>query len=361
MMSSRLTELTVDSRKNYRMAFTINLRPSGLQFAADADSTVLDSAEKAGIALPYGCRGGSCGACKGRVIEGDVERGIEDQFAMTDAERAAGFVLLCVAQPRSGAVIEVADVSRLGGIVVKTLPSRIISIEHAAPDVLIVALKLPASEAFDFRAGQYITLMFKDGERRDFSLANAPHELGFVQLHIKLNAGSYTARMFNDVLKERDILRFEGPLGSFGINTASTKPMILLAGGTGYAPIKSILDHMAHGGCDGGTRRDVHLYRGAPDRAGLYLPDQHWQWVSAFDNFAYVPVLSDPTPACQWTGRKGLVHQAVLDDFADLSGFEVYACGSPAMIDAARLDFAARGLPPDAFFADAFTPAPATK
>ena len=339
------------------MAFTINLRPSGLQFAADADSTVLDSAEKAGVNLPYGCRGGSCGACKGMVIEGDIERGIEDQFAMTEEERAAGFMLLCVAQPRSDAVIEVADVSRIGDIVVKTVPSRITSVERAAPDVLIVTLELPASEAFDFNAGQYITLMFKDGERRDFSLANAPHQRGFVQLHIKLNAGSYTAHMFNNVLKERDILRFEGPLGSFGLNTVSSKPMILLAGGTGFAPIKSILDHMVHRG----IKRDVHLYRGAQDRAGLYLPDQHLQWILTFNHFDYVPVLSDATPGCQWTGRTGLVHQAVLDDFADLSRFEVYACGSPSMIDAARHDFAKHGLPTDAFFADAFTPAPGKK
>ena len=361
MISSRLTELTVVSRKNYLMAFTITLQPSGLTFAAAEDSTVLDAAESAGIALPYGCRGGSCGACKGKVLEGNVERGIEDQFALTDTERAAGNMLLCAAKPHSDAVIEIADVGRMGDIVVKTLPSRITSIERAAPDVLIVTLKLPATESFDFRAGQYIDLLFKSGERRAFSLANAPHERGFVQLHIRLSEGSFSSHMFSEVLKVKDIIRFEGPMGSFHLNTSSTKPIIMLAGGTGFAPIKSILDDMVHKGLQPAMQREVHLYRGSRDRAGLYLPHLAEHWAAALPDFAYVPVLSDATLACDWDGRTGLVHQAVLDDFADLSAFEVYACGAPVMIDAARRDFAARGLPSEAFFADAFTPAPAKK
>ena len=339
------------------MAFNITLQPGGLQFAAAEDRTILDSAENAGIALPYGCRGGSCGACKGRVVGGSIERGIEDRFAMTDEQRADGFVLLCMAHPHSDAVIEVTDVSRTGDIVIKTLPTRINAITRAAPDVLSITLQLPASEAFDFRAGQYIALLFKDGERRDFSLANAPHEQGSLQLHIRPTDGSYTTHMFGEVLKERDILRIEGPLGSFHLNPDSTKPIIMLAGGTGFAPIKSILDDMAHKG----IKREAHLYRGARDRAGLYMAELHDQWATTLQNFSEVSVLSDATPACKWNGRTGLVHQAVLDDFDDLSGYEVYACGAVAMINAARHDFIARGLPAEAFFADAFTPAPARK
>lgn len=335
------------------MAFNVTLQPSGLNFPVAEDATILEAAEKAGITLSYGCRGGSCGTCKGKVIEGKLERGSEDQFALTDAERATGYALLCQAHARSDLVLEAADVVRLGDIVVKTLPSRIMSIERAAPDVLIVTLKLPASEVFDFRAGQYIELMFKDGERRAFSLANAPHEQGFVQLHIRLTSGSYSARMFTEVLKERDILRFEGPLGTFQLNPASGKPMIMVAGGTGFSPIKSILDDMVHKG----IQREVYLYRGSRDRAGLYLSNLSEQWATALTNFKYIPVLSDATPACSWNGRSGLVHQAVLEDFADLSGFEVYACGAVAMVDAARRDFLAHGLPLEAFFSDAFTPA----
>ena len=355
MISSRLTEKF--SRKNYLMAFTITLQPSGLSFAAAEDNTILDSAERAGIALPYGCRGGSCGACKGRVIEGNIERGIEDQFALTDVERADGCMLLCAARPHSDAVIEIADVGRMGDIVIKTLPSRIAAIERAAPDVLVITLKLPATESFDFRAGQYIELLFKTGERRAFSLANAPHEKGFVQLHIRLAEGSFSSHMFSEVLKVKDIIRFEGPLGSFHLNADSNKPIILLAGGTGFAPIKAILDDMAHKG----SQREVHLYRGSRDRAGLYLPQLVQQWAASLTGFSHVPVLSDATPACDWRGRTGLVHQAVLEDFADLSGFEVYACGAPVMVDAARREFGRHGLPTDAFFADAFTPAPAGK
>ena len=336
------------------MAFNVTLQPSGLQFVADEDSTLLDAAEKAGVAMPYGCRGGSCGACKGRVVEGDLERGIEDRFALTEAERADGYMLLCVAHPKSDVIVEVADVGRMGEIVVKTMPTRIDAIVRAAPDVVVVTLKLPATENFEFRAGQYITLMFKDGERRDFSIANAPHERQHVQLHIRLSEGSYSTRMFTEVLKEKDILRFEGPLGNFHLNPASGKPMILVAAGTGFAPIKAILDDMAHKHIE----RDVYLYRGSRDRAGLYLPDLPAQWEKTIPNFTHVPVLSDATSACTWSGRSGLVHQAVMEDFADLSPYEVYACGAVAMVEAARRDFITHGLAPEAFFADTFTPAP---
>lgn len=336
------------------MAFTVTLQPSGLQFEAAPDHSILDAAEKAGVALPYGCRGGNCGACKGKLIEGRLERGTEAPFALTDEERASGCMLLCTAKPLSDAVIEIANTVRTGNIVVKILPARIAAIERAAPDVLTITFKLPATESFDFYAGQYIELLFADGERRAFSLASAPHEHGLVQLHIRLSAGSYSSRMFTEVLKEGDLLRLEGPLGAFHLNPDSTKPIIMLGGGTGFAPIKSILDDMAHKG----IAREVHFYRGSRDRAGLYLPLLAEKWEETLPNFHYVPVLSDPTQDCAWTGRTGLVHEAVLQDFADLSGFEVYACGAVAMVEAAHRDFLAHGLPTDAFFADAFTPAP---
>ncbi len=333
------------------MAFNITLQPSGLQFAAAEDRTILEAAEDAGISLPCGCRSGNCGTCKGRLTEGNVERGSEDALALTEAEHAAGFTLLCGAKPRSDAVIEVTDAVR--GVATRKFLSRIASMERVAPDVLAVTLKLQSPESFDFRAGQYIELLFKDGERRAFSLANAPHDKGQIQLHIRLVEGSFATRMFTEVLKVRDLLRFRGPLGSFHLNDDSTKPIIMLAGGTGFAPIKAILDDMAHQG----IRREVHLYRGARDRAGLYLPQLPKQWAEAMPHFTHVPVLSDPVPADSWDGRPGLVHQAVLEDFADMSGFEVYACGAMAMVEAAHREFSARGLPSDAFFADAFTPA----
>lgn len=335
------------------MAFTITLQPSGLQFAVPEGSTILDAAENAGVALPYGCRNGSCGACRGKVIEGDIKRGIEDRFALTDDERAQGYLLLCAATAQSDGVIHVDDVRRMSPIVVRTMPARIAGIEQAAPDVLVVTLKLPSAESFDFRAGQYVELLFKDGERRAFSLANPPHERGFVQLHIRLAPGSYSARMFTEVLKVRDVLRLEGPLGTFHLNEDSTKPIIMLAGGTGFAPIKSILDDMARRG----IRREVHLYRGSRDRAGLYMSELVERWSRSLADFHHADVLSDPTSACAWSGRTGFVHRAVLEDFSDLSAYEVYACGAVAMVEAAHRDFIAHGLSEEAFFADAFTPA----
>ena len=163
--------------------------------------------------------------------------------------------------------------------------------------------------------------------------------------------------MFTEVLKEKDILRFEGPLGTFHLNPTSGKPMIMVAAGTGFAPIKAILDDMAQRN----IQREVHLYRGSRDRAGLYLPHHAEQWGKTLQKFTHVPVLSDATSACDWSGRTGLVHEAVLEDFTDLSEYEVYACGAVAMVEASRRDFLAHGLLPDAFFADTFTPAPQKK
>jgi len=239
-------------------------------------------------------------------------------------------------------------------IPVKTLPCRVHRMEKLAPDIIALWLKLPANERLQFIAGQYIEFILKDGGRRAFSLANAPHDDETLEVHIRLVPGGQITGHVFDGMKEKDILRFEGPLGTFYLREESTKPMILLAGGTGFAPIKSLVEHIIHSKIE----RPVHIYWGAKDKAGLYLPDLPQQWAAEHAQITFVPVLSDATAADQWSGRTGLVHKAVLEDFADLSGFQVYACGAPVMIDAAQKDFAAAGLPEEEFFADSFTFAP---
>jgi CDP-4-dehydro-6-deoxyglucose reductase, E3 len=217
--------------------------------------------------------------------------------------------------------------------------------------VIILSLKLPANERLQFLAGQYIEFLLKDGKRRAFSIANPPHDDGFLQLHIRLIAGGeFTGHVFG-AMKEKDILRFQGPYGSFFLREESQKPMILLAGGTGFAPIKSLVEHAIRQG----IRRPMEIYWGSRNRAGLYLPDLPPQWARQHDHVRYVPVLSDAAPEDAWEGRSGLVHRAVLEDHPDLSAWQVYACGAPVMIDAARSDFAAAGLPAEEFFADSFT------
>lgn len=334
------------------MPFQISLEPGGQRFSAAEDQTILEAALAAGLVLPYGCRDGACGACKGKIISGEAELGSVSAGALSDADRAAGMTLFCRAHARSDLVLEARNVSRAGDIPVKKLPCRVQRLTRAAPDVMIIEAKLPASEAFRFRAGQYVDFLLADGRRRSFSIANAPHQGDHMELHVRLvPGGQFTEHVFGG-LKERDILRFEGPLGSFGLHEDSARPIVLIAGGTGFAPIKSIVEHAIHIGLE----RPINLYWGARNRAGLYMDDLAHSWETALPGFRYIPVLSEAGPSDDWHGRTGLVHHAVIEDLPDLSAYEAYACGAPAMIDAARRDLIERcGLGEDAFFADAFT------
>jgi CDP-4-dehydro-6-deoxyglucose reductase len=332
------------------MSYQITVQPSGRQFAAEADETLLEAALRQQLLIPYGCKDGACGACKGKVLAGTVDHGRYQPHALTDAERDAGMTLYCCAKAQSDLTIECKQLSSSSDIPVKILPARIEKLERRAPDVMEMHLRLPASEKFEFLAGQFIDFLLKDGKRRSYSLASIPGA-GLVELHFRLVPGGlFTEQVFNS-LKVRDILRFEGPFGSFFLREESSKPVILLGGGTGFAPIKSIVEQALAKG----STRPMHIYWGAKARVDLYMHELPQQWAAEHAHLHYAPVLSEPAADDAWDGRTGFVHQAVLADFPDLSGFQVYACGSPLMIDAARKDFAAAGLPEEEFFADAFT------
>lgn len=329
------------------MSFQVTVLPGGHQIGAEADETLLEAALRQGVLLPYGCRDGACGACKGKVLAGQIEQGRVS--ALSAEESVSGHALFCRARAKSDVTIECRQVSLAGAPPVKTLPARIERLERLAPDVIELGLRLPASEQFDFLAGQYIDILLKDGGRRSFSLAQAPGEPGLLSLHIRhVPGGVFTDQVFGS-LKVRDILRINGPHGSFFLREASTKPIILVAGGTGFAPIKSIVEHAIRRN----LQRPLHLYWGARSRVDLYLPDLPRAWAKA-GHLSYVPVLSQLQVVDDWQGRTGWVHAAVLADFPDLAAYQVYACGAPAMVDAARRDFAAAGLPDAEFFADAF-------
>jgi len=334
------------------MSHQITVQPSGQHFVAEADESILDAALRQGLTLPYGCRDGACGSCKGKVLAGSVDHGKAQPAALNDEDKVAGLALFCCAMAQSDLMLECRQVGSASDIPVKTLPARIEKIERLAPDVMAIHLKLPASERLQFLAGQYIDILLKDGKRRSFSLANAPHDDALLQLHIRHVAGGlFTDQVFS-TMKQRDILRVSGPHGSFHLREDSTKPMVLLAGGTGFAPIKAIVEHAIAEDCG----RPMHLYWGARARVDLYQNALPEQWAAQHANIRYVPVLSEPAADDRWTGRTGFVHQAVLTDFPDLSGHQVYACGGPAMIDAALRDFTALcQLPEEEFFADAFT------
>jgi len=333
------------------MSHQIKVSPSGHQFVAEADETILEAALRQGLSIPYGCRDGACGACKGKVLDGQIDHGKAQAHALTEDEKAVGLTLFCCAKPQSNITIESRQISSNKDIPVKTLPSRIEKLERLAPDVLAIHLKLPATERLQFLAGQYIDILLKDGKRRSFSLANAPHDDASLQLHVRhVPGGLFTDQAFSS-MKVRDILRFNGPHGTFYLREDSKKPMILLAGGTGFAPIKALVEHAIAENC----ARPIYIYWGAKARVDLYLPTLGEQWAAAHSNIQYTPVLSEPAADDGWTGRTGLVHQSVTVDHQNLSNFQVYACGSPGMIDAAKRDFMAAGLPEEEFFADAFT------
>lgn len=333
------------------MTFTIALQPGQQQFSIAPDQTILEAALAAGFVVPYGCRDGACGACKARIDRGNIDQGAVASSALSAAERADGMALLCKARALSDVDITVRSLTRAGDLPIKKLPCRVQSIDFPAPDVAVLKVKLPASEPFRFRAGQYIDFLLDGGRRRSFSIANAPGDGDHLELHIRrIDGGSFTGHVFSG-MKARDILRFEGPLGSFGLS-ASDAPAVLIGGGTGFAPLKSIVEDLARSG----RKRPLTLYWGSRNRAGLYMDALAREWEKSLPDFRYVPVLSEAGAADGWTGRTGLVHHAVMADLPDLSRHEVYACGAPAMIDAARSDLIARcRLPANAFFADAFT------
>lgn len=334
------------------MSHRVTIEPSGHQFEVEPGNTILRAALAAGIALPCGCRNGSCGACKGRVVSGRVDRGPYAEGALTGAELAQGYALFCCTRPLSDLVIASREVGTAGGMPVKTLPARVQEMTLLAPDVMRIRLRLPASERFQFLAGQYVDILLKDGGRRSFSLAHAPHADECLELHVRrVPGGRFTTHVF-ETMRARDILRLEGPHGAFYLREDSAKPVILLAGGTGFAPIKSLVEHAFRQESD----RPMTLYWGARDRAGLYLDDLAAGWAGSHDGFGYVPVLSEPAASDAWRGRTGLVHRAVMADFPDLSGHQVYACGAPAMIEAARNDLmGACNLKVEDFFADSFS------
>ncbi|SFO34580.1 CDP-6-deoxy-delta-3,4-glucoseen reductase [Nitrosospira briensis] len=337
------------------MPHQITIKPSGHVFFAQPGETVLQAALREGYSLPYGCRNGACGTCKGKIIQGKVDFGSHNESTLTEIEKQAGMALFCCAVPLSELVIECREIGAIKDIKIKTLPCRVQKLERVAPDVMVISLKLPANERLQFLAGQYIDILMKDGKRRSYSLANAPHDDELLQLHVRNYSGGAFAEHVFTRMKEKDILRFEGPLGTFFLREDSDKPIIFVASGTGFAPVKSILEHVFHGRNLHGYRQMV-LYWGNRTSADLYMAELAGSWQQEHDNFTFIPVLSEAPAADNWSGRAGLVHQAVLQDFDDLSGYQVYACGTPAMVEAAHRDFTRlRGLPEDEFFSDAFT------
>ena len=336
----------------------ITLVPTGQSFVAEPGETVLGAALRAGLNLPHSCKGGHCASCRARILEGEFSYAGERPAGLTEEEARSGLALLCQARAVTDLAIETREVRPAPDVEVKSLPCRIERMDRVADDVMAVFLRLPAVEEFNYRPGQYLDVMLSAGRRRSFSIASAPADGRLIELHVRRASSSgFTGQLF-DSMHAGTLLRIEGPLGQFWLRTGSPRPPLMVGGGTGYAPLRAMLRQLIASG----DRRPVELYWGARDLPDLY---EH-AWLERLRGeragFDYHPVLSAPPAGIgrHWAGRCGLVHEGVLADHPDLSGFDVYASGPPAMIEAVRSEFARHGLPREQLFFDSFDYAPDT-
>ena len=330
------------------MSYSITVLPSGHQYTAEADETLLDAALRSGLAFPYGCRGGACGACVGKIVSGEISYGDDEPMALSAQEAQLGMALFCLAKPQSDITLEIKEVGAIEDIPIREMPAKVARLERLNDEVMGLFLKLPEGERLQYLAGQYMDFVMKDGRRRAFSIANAPHHDELLEFHIRhIRGGEFTDHVFAD-MQVGEVLRIEGPKGSFFLREDSDRPIIMLATGTGFGPIKGILEHMMAEQ----SSRQVTLYWGARHRKDLYADTLLKSWQERFPNLDYRPVLSQPEE--DWQGRKGYVQEAVIADFADLGNFELYACGHPAMVYSARDALVARGMSAEHCFGDAF-------
>ena len=333
----------------------IRLSGSDLSFSAAPGQSLLDAALDASLNLPHSCKGGNCGSCRARLLQGEIDYPNGAPLGLSETEVADGFVLLCQARARTDLSIEIPRISTPDQILIKRLPARI---ERAVPlshDVMGLYLKLPAAEAFEFRAGQYIDVMLSGGRRRSFSIASPPHDSRPLELHVRrVEGGEFSAPLFQTE-RRGTLLSIEGPLGQFVYRDGDAS-MLLVGGGTGLAPLLSMMRHVV----ENGIERRISLYWGVRAERDLYAQAALEALTKRAREgfFSYVPVLSEGSP--EWRGRRGLVHEAVIEDVPTIDGYEVYAAGPPAMIEAVRRDFSRHGAAPDRVYFDSFDYAPDT-
>jgi CDP-4-dehydro-6-deoxyglucose reductase len=328
------------------MTYKVQVEPSGHQFSVDEDESILDAAIRQGVNLPYGCRNGFCGDCRADLTSGEIHYPQGQPPVMSDDETRICYT--CQASITSDVTIKVAEIMASQDIQTRIMPCKVDRIERLNDDVIRLYLKLPDSERLQFLAGQYLNFVLSDGSKRAFSIANAPHDDNFIELHIRhVAGGTFTNQLFNG-MQEKTILRIEAPLGSYYLREESERPIILMGGGTGFAPLKGIIEHAFQIG----VKRPMHLYWGVRSQADLYLADLPEQWVADYPNFTYTPVLSEPDQA--WQGQTGWVHEAVVANYPDLSAHEVYMSGPPPMIKAGKEAFLAHGLSDEQLYSDSF-------
>ena len=332
------------------MTFQVTIQSSGHTFSVNPEESVLDAALRQGIILPYGCRNGACGSCMGTLKAGTVNYRNGRPSGLSETDATEDKALFCQARPVTDLTIQVQEVDAARDIEVKTLPCRVNKLEHLAHDVIRIYLKIPDTERLQFLAGQYIDVLLKDHTPRAFSIANPPHDDKFIELHIRnVKGGYFSAQVFNQ-MQEKAMLRFKGPLGTFFLREDTDRPAILIGGGTGFAPLKGMLEHAFQIG----IKQPLHLFWGVRAIRDLYLNELPVRWKQSHENFLYTPVLSEPIAEDKWDGETGFVTDSVLQQYPDLSGYDVYMSGPPVMVETGHSLFMKHGLNESRFFSDAF-------
>jgi CDP-4-dehydro-6-deoxyglucose reductase, E3 len=339
---------------------SVRIEPHGRTLHVRADQPVLEAALAAGLNLPHSCKSGHCSSCRARLLEGKIRYPGARPPGISVEEERNGHILLCQARAQSDLTVEARLVASVADVEIKTLPCRIAGLSALAPDVMQVLLRLPTVERLRFHPGQYLDVLLPGGKRRSFSIASPPHDSELIELHVRrVSGGGFTERLFGagaggeSPLAVGSLLRIEGPIGQFSYR-AGRAPMLMVAGGTGFAPLKSILRHVL----ETGVEREIHFYWGARHAHDLYEQPRMLEWMQRHPQLSFTAVLSEATTNEAAHGRAGLVHEAVLADHRDLSGFEVYTAGPPAMIEAIRTGFPTHGLPAERLYFDSFDYAP---
>ena len=331
------------------MTFKVTIQPSGHEFTVETGESVLEAAMRQAIELPYGCRNGACGCCAGYLLEGEV-RYVDEPIALSEEMIKENKALFCVAEPISDLVIRVEEITDLDSIQIKNLRCRVEEKQQLSHDVIALKLKIAGDERLQFHAGQYIEFILEDGKRRAFSIANAPHADELIELHIRhIPGGKFTDFLF-DEMPNKTMLRMEGPLGSFYMRENSQRPVIMMGGGTGFGPLKAMIDHAIYVGFD----QPIHLFMGVRALRDLYMQDMVDEWLKVNRQITFTPVLSEPLPEDNWNGETGFVHEAVARTYADLSGFDIYMSGPPPMVHTAMDVFLKQGADRDHVYSDAF-------
>jgi CDP-4-dehydro-6-deoxyglucose reductase len=330
----------------------VQIRPSDREFTARSGENVLSAALRQGIVLPYSCRNGTCASCKCRLTEGTVSYPDNPPSALSLDDLAGGYILACQAVPEEDLAIEAAEITQVAEIPVRTLPARVESMAHFTPEIMRLRLKLPRAARLQFLAGQYVDILLPEGKRRAFSIASAPSVHDYLELHIKqVDGGGFTGHVFSD-MQLKDILRLQGPLGTFFVRRRSERPMIMMGGGTGFAPLKSMIEELI----ESEDRREIHLFWGVRRPADLYAKELIDTWTQQHPNFSFTPVLAEPD--ADWEGERGFVHEAVLRAYPSLEAHDLYMSGPPVMIHTARSEFLNAGVREDHLFYDSFDFAP---